>query len=407
MITQRFPVTRTVTVEGLLTQVGVDLQDERLSYGDERALDFLEGLSRRLLRRDLSARHPELAPLGFFLRRSQLARCLAHAADASGGRVRVPRGLVFHIPPTNVATLLVYPWALSMLAGNSNVVRIPSRTSPAAEALIQVLEEAADDASPVVQRTQALVAYSRDDEITGVLSAACRLRVLWGGDATVNRLRGIPLAPDTRDLTFADRCSLCVVSAPGWLAAGPAVRDAVVEGFYNDAYWFGQAACASPLTVCWIGSSPQADAARTDFVNRLEATLALRRPPIDPLMAVEKRVQTYGLAIEGAAVSVEHRSAALATASLAPGRLLDHWAGSGTFGLAHFSSLADLAPLITRRHQTMSHFGFVREELADFVRSLGGRGLDRLVPIGEALGFEPVWDGYDLLREFSKSVTVR
>ena len=39
-------------------------------------------------------------------------------------------------------------------------------------------------------------------------------------------------------------------------------------------------------------------------------------------------------------------------------------------------------------------------------RSINGRGIDRFVPIGQALAFGSVWDGLDLLHEFSKRVVV-
>jgi len=36
-----------------------------------------------------------------------------------------------------------------------------------------------------------------------------------------------------------------------------------------------------------------------------------------------------------------------------------------------------------------------------------GRGVDRMVPIGDALAFDDVWDGFDLLGEFSRLVALR
>lgn len=403
---QRFPADRELTLGQLLARLAsADDGPGRLTYGDERVLGFLDRVSRRLLRPDLIRRHPELAPLGFFLRRSQLARWLSTADQP--GTLRVPRGTVFHVPPSNVATLLVYPWALSMLAGNANVVRLPTRGSAATESLLGALCEIAAGADPEIRRSQCVVAYGHDEEINSELSAVCRLRVIWGGDQAVSTLRRFALAPDARDLTLVDRCSLSVISAAGWLAADDPDRGAVVDGYYNDAYWFGQAACASPLTLCWIGPEDRTAKACADFLDRLEAVVARRRPQIDTEMAIEKRVATYGLAAEGVAVSVVHRGNTLATVSLGAGRLLDRWSGTGTFGLAFFPEFDDLVPLITRRHQTMSHFGFTQGELLRFARRFGGRGIDRIVPIGEALGFERVWDGYDLLQEFSKSVTVR
>jgi hypothetical protein len=54
----------------------------------------------------------------------------------------------------------------------------------------------------------------------------------------------------------------------------------------------------------------------------------------------------------------------------------------------------------------LSHFGFTEAELTDLVRALAGRGIDRVVPVGQVLAFAPIWDGYDLLREFTRLTTV-
>jgi len=374
---------------------------ERLRLGDPRVTAFLADLSLRLSRPAVSRDHPELVPLGFFLRRTHLTRLLA-GLDG----LRVPRGLVFHVPPANVASMLLYPWALSALVGNPNIVRLPSAGTPALAVLRTELDAAIASADPVVGRTQRLVEYGHDDAVTGALSHACRLRVLWGGDQTVTRLRRLPLPPRSRELVFPNRSSAAALSAPAWLAASVETRTAVVTGFYNDAYWHGQAACASPLTICWVGEPDQVAVAADHFVAELAAVVAAREP-VDAAAAVEQRVRTYGLAVEGTATSIRFTGTALAMVGLAPGQLLGQWSGTGTFGMLRLAELADLAVLIDERHQTLTHFGFSPAELTDLAGRLGGRGLDRVVPIGEALAFEPIWDGYDLLREFSRPVILR
>jgi hypothetical protein len=52
------------------------------------------------------------------------------------------------------------------------------------------------------------------------------------------------------------------------------------------------------------------------------------------------------------------------------------------------------------------HFGIPAEVLVSFAKTLNGRGFDRVVPIGQALAFDNVWDGHDLLGAFSRPVSV-
>jgi hypothetical protein len=78
--------------------------------------------------------------------------------------------------------------------------------------------------------------------------------------------------------------------------------------------------------------------------------------------------------------------------------------GAGLFFVGHVRALTELVPFVTRRDQTLSHFGFSKQQLTELIASLGGRGLDRLVPFGQALTFNRFWDGYDLLQELTRRV---
>jgi hypothetical protein len=122
---------------------------------------------------------------------------------------------------------------------------------------------------------------------------------------------------------------------------------------------------------------------------------------------VEKRVATYGMAADGAATRILFAGNAIATVDLAdPALMPRHWLGAGTLAHAHLATLTELAPLVQRKDQTLTHFGFTTAELDALVTVLGGRGIDRIVPFGSALRFAAVWDGYDLLREFTRLTTI-
>lgn len=368
-------------------RIPFELSPSGLRVGDERVVDFLAAFSRKLLA--LGRRHPELASLGFFLRRAEIERQLSQLDG-----LRRPRGVVFHVPPANVDTVFVYSWALSALAGNTNVVRISPRAGPAAQAILDVWHSMDD---PAITRTQHFITYDRDDELTAALSEAADLRVLWGGDESVRALRRFPLAPHARDLTFPDRSSFAIVSVEGWRRATEAQRRAAVEGFYNDAYWFDQAACSSPRGVFWIGEEdPSAE------FRALLVTIAAEKGHVtEPAMAVQKRVSAYGAAADGRVSRIHFDSDAVT--SLESAELLREWLGAGVFTHTRVSTLEELVPSVVPRDQTVTHFGFAAEELREFaIRS----GVDRVVPFGSALTFSPVWDGFNLLAEFTKLVTV-
>jgi hypothetical protein len=408
----RFPVGAPTTVEALRADFAKEPEGGRLTVGDERIRDFLQIFSRRLLRPDLARRFPELGSLGFFLRRSEIARALSRLTEGSEGGIairRAPRGLVLHFPPANVDTIFVYSWALSALAGNRNIVRISQRSAGAAQSVIDALNDALAQAHPAVAQTQRMISYERDDAITAALSAACDLRVIWGGDRSVTEIRKHPIAPLARDLPFPDRSSFAAVSVPGWQAATPEARAGAADGFTNDVFWFDQAACSSPRNLFWVGGDDAAvEAARTEFNELLDAAITRRGWSIDAAMAVEKRVATYGLAATGAATSVRFAGNAIANVELTgPGDVQRHWLGAGTLCHLKVSTLAEIVPTIDRKDQTFAQFGFRLDELDDFVTRVAGRGVDRIVPFGQALTFAGIWDGFDLLTEFTRMTTIQ
>lgn len=405
-VQQAFPVHRALTDSDF-----ADLEDinraAHLVFGDERVIDYFATVSRLLLRPQIARSNPELAALGFFLRRSQLCRMLT-GIGREPAQLRMPRGLVCQFTPANIPVIFGYSWALSALAGNVNVVRLSSRDSPSADILIDALGEALSDAAPVIALTQRLLRYGHDDSVTALLSRLCDLRVIWGGDDTVAAIRRQPLAPRARDLTFPDRVSFAVISAAGWLRAGPDCQEQAVRRFYNDSYLYDQAACASPLTVYWIGEPDIALLAQQAFLQELAALVAVRGPALDTTTVIDKYVRTYSLGLMGEVTSIRFLGNALTILDMpVQGSMLRSWSGPGVFAFGTAPALAALVPAVGRRHQTVAHFGFSGAEITEFATALRGRGVDRLVPAGEALLFDAVWDGYELLREFSRVMTVR
>jgi len=69
--------------------------------------------------------------------------------------------------------------------------------------------------------------------------------------------------------------------------------------------------------------------------------------------------------------------------------------------------LEGLPQLLTEKDQTLSYFGFAREEIRNLALSLPKRAVDRIVPIGSALNFSTVWDGCDLLQTFSREIDLQ
>lgn len=379
---------------------------------DPRATAFVARFSQKLLTHPQARQFPEMAALGHWFRGASL-RDLAAQYPARAGFLRLGRGLAFHVAPANVDSVFMYSWLLSLLAGNTNLVRVSQKGSPQQDFVIEALRATlADPAGEAVAGRFVLLTYPHDDAITGALSARCQLRVVWGGDATVATLRAIPLRPTATELCFPDRFSAAALSAPAVLALDDAGLAKLAQGFYNDAFWFAQQACSSPRMLAWVGPAAQIDAAAPRFWGALAAELQRRDAGAE---------NTGAMTMARLAASFEYAAAGLAhlgdnTLGSYPLRLVldqglntavkEIHCGNGLFLEQRAETLAALASQFSDREQTLSVFGFSADELAALMQAVPARAIDRLVPIGQALDFSPVWDGQDLVLSFSRLIAL-
>ncbi|MDR1439372.1 MAG: acyl-CoA reductase, partial [Clostridiales bacterium] len=142
---------------------------------DVRATEFLAALSAALLSSREARQHADAVTFAFWCRKAGLA---ALARPYAGER-RLGRGMAFHVAPSNVPVNFAYTLAAGMLAGDSNVVRLPSKDFPQTEAICGAINALLPDFAEIAERL-CLVRYGHNKAVTDALSAACMSRVVWG-----------------------------------------------------------------------------------------------------------------------------------------------------------------------------------------------------------------------------------
>jgi hypothetical protein len=376
----------------------------------DAALDFVETVSRTLLETPSAREHPDVVAFAFWARRRHMQSVARRFHDSHAGDLRVPRGLVFHIAPSNVDTLFAYSWMVSMLCGNTNVVRLSTAAGSDAEVLLQAFGDAlAHDRFCAIRDRIRIVEYEHDDAINLHWTQRCDTRVIWGGDATIAALRRLPLPPTSTELCFPDKASLAVIDAGGFLALADDVQRQQALLFRADVTGFQQRACSSPRLVAWVGARDEIESARERFWRAVEA--APGKPAESLAIADRSRRLLY---VQEAAIAAD------ATLVGAPGdRFVRLWltrfdvlptlpfSGGGVVLECAIASLRDIEHRLDRRIQTVAVAGFapgqVRSELAKMTLA----GIDRVVPFGQALAFDETWDGVDLLEAFTRRIAIR
>jgi len=141
---------------------------------------------------------PATAALGFWLRKSHLTEIINQNQHLLGNnKVRIsPSGTVFHICPSNVDTMFLYSLAISLLAGNKNILRISQRVSdPLLDLIFDLINEVINrDEFIHLQDYLSIVTYGHDEEINSYFSQIADVRIIWGGDNTINTLK-LPYEP--------------------------------------------------------------------------------------------------------------------------------------------------------------------------------------------------------------------
>lgn len=374
----------------------------------ELAVRFICTFSESILKLPNVKSYPDLVALAFWMRKSNISRLEKEFIEKKQGKLKVPVGKVIHFAPSNVDTIFVYSLFISLLVGNTNIVRVSSKSSFQKDILVELLNKLLQEPQfKILQTSLSIVTYPHSETITSFLCSKIDMRVIWGGDETVNQISSFPLPPTATEIKFANKYSFSILNAKYISQLAQNQFDKLVNDFVNDSYWFGQQGCSSPRTVLWLNQ----DGYRHTIDTFWEAVVTQSSTMFsDEIVAAD--IMNKIVAANLYAVNLGHCQV------IKTGRMLTRvcfsdikkhnelrslHCGSGFFLEASIDSLKCLKHIVDRKSQTISYFGFDVDLLkAVFVEY--GIFPDRVVPVGEALSFSITWDGYDLFQSMTRTV---
>ena len=365
---------------------------------DKDVLDFINDLSKKLLKHKNAKEYPELVALGFWMRASHIKRIEADFVKRAQDKIRVARGVVFHISPTNVDTIFVYSLLLSLLVGNTNILRVSDKKNTQTEILIDLIKETLHSYKTLHNRIF-IIRYAHEEEINTKLSMLCDVRVIWGGDTTIQSIRAIPIKPTANELVFADKFSIMAIDAKDTV-----FDEKFFELLYRDSFTFMQNACSSIRAIAWIDASQEI---KERFWDRFSHYVLKQQPDIEPKNIMDKLVAQNSLAIENSTLKIENLNI-LTRVQLSSLDEIDEnkHCGFGLFYEMDIDSLRDIFHFSTKKHQTLILSGFNKEKVTALLKEINPKGIDRVVSVGKAMEFSPVWDGYELLDSFCRIIDV-
>ena len=370
-------------------------------YSDS-ACNFLNDLSAEIMKDPRCKDFPDVISVAFFARKGNIQRLKKIFLD---DKKRLGKGIAFHITPSNIPVQFMFSYFFGLLAGNANIVRVSSKNFPQVDLLCNILNKVlSKEEHATIKNMTAVVQYERNSDWTKIFSSQCQVRLIWGGDSTIENIRKIPVPPRATELVFADRYSLAILNETAVANLNESELERLARDFYNDTYLVDQNACSSPHLILW---KPAANnAGREKFWSAVEK-MAKERYDFPPIKATGKYNNFCQNAIQfpqaGALIKSDNYLYRANVTEIFDG--IDNLRGKfGLFYEYDVSSLEDLNGVINEKYQTLTYFGFSAEEIADIVLENNWLGIDRIVPVGKSLDIGVIWDGYDLIGQMSRII---
>lgn len=367
----------------------------------DTVIEYLNELSSSLMKDRECRAYPDLITFAFFCRKTSLVK-MRQEYEKGESEIRLGRGVLFHVAPSNVPVNFAYSMVAGLLAGNSNIVRASSKDFPQVSLILRHLDKLRDF-NEVANRL-AVVRYERTSEANAFFSSVCQVRVIWGGDDTIAAIRQYPLQPRSFDVCFADRYSIAVINLQAILDATDAEMETLAQKFYNDTYLFDQNACSAPHLIFWKKDT-RLNEAKERFWNVVHAYTE-KMYTFKDVMSVDKLTAFYRQAASMRCLRVETKDNFVMRTQLKeiPMNIDEFRCACGYFSEYDIDKLEDILPIISAKYQTLAYYGLHPDELQKLVLTNRPRGIDRIVPIGETTSFSLTWDGYYLIDTFSRIV---
>ena len=366
------------------------------AFSDE-AVDFLGKLSQALLKDKRTKSFPDISSYAFWIRGASLEKEKQKHRNLEH---RMGRGVAFHIAPSNVPINFAVSMTSALLAGNASVLRVSNREFEQVDIVCEAINGLLQGECSYMRDYVCVIRYEHSDEVNQMLSDICDLRIIWGGNATIERIRKAALPPRAIEMAFPDRYSIAIIDSKSYLDMD---AKKVAKDFYTDTYYSDQNACSSPRMVIWLGE--QKKEAKERFWGALDELVQMEYQ-MKPIQSVDKYDSFCLLATQMEGIKLVSRNnyvARVQVENLDP-EMMNYKNGGGYFFEYDASKLDEIVPILGKTCQTVSCLGVEVDKVAKLVQKYGVRGVDRIVPMGKTMELMFVWDGYEMVDSMSRMV---
>lgn len=368
----------------------------------EQVIYFLDELSKHLRKNPETKNYTDVLSWAFWIRRASVEK---EKENHILWEKRMGRGVAYHIAPSNVPVNFAVSMTSALLAGNACVIRVSNKDFVQVKIICEGIKELLGDKCKEMKDYLCIVRYEHDAEVTQMLSNLCDVRIIWGGDRTIQIIREAQLPPRAIEMAFSDRYSIAVIHADNYLEQN---AQKVAKDFYTDTYYSDQNACSSPRIVIWLGEKKEE--AQKRFWRTLEQVVH-QEYQLHPIQVVDKLNAFCLLAAKNSLQNSKQISGDIRDNYLyrievpeITSDIMQYKEAGGYFFEYKAEQLEEIVPILSKTCQTVATLGVSRDEVETVVQKFGVRGVDRIVPIGKTMELSFRWDGYDMIETMSRVV---
>tara|TARA_B100000886_G_scaffold93274_1_gene61661 strand:+ start:17032 stop:18252 length:1221 start_codon:yes stop_codon:yes gene_type:complete len=383
-----------------------NLEVNHLPIFSDLSIEFLSQLSKNLFELNNIRDYTDVAAFAFWCRKKNLEKLFSSYKNHKN---KLGRGVAFHITPTNVPVNFAFSFAFGMLSGSSNIVRVPSKEFSQVEIISsEIFKLFKQKRFSKLTKMNLFITYKKDLEITELISRKANSRLIWGGDETIKSLKKLTSNPRCIDICFPDRYSLCIINANVFLKLTNEEKIEISKKFFNDTFILNQNACSSPHLIIWHGEHDICKKAKIIFWRELLNIIYIKGV-IEKSEVMEKFRHLCATSMNlKSQFDVDWKDNMIYRIDLKEisSDIYKYKFRSGFFFEYSTKDLKEIWEIINEKHQTITYFGINPDFLYESILRMNILGIDRIVPIGQALQISHIWDGFDIINILSRTVDI-
>lgn len=314
-----------------------------------------------------------------------------------------PKGIIYHIPSSNISLMPIYTWLPSFILGNSNLIRISKNLNKDyLKEIIEIIDSLLGETESKRQ-----IFFNDNEEFVNsyIASLNCKVRVLWGDNASINNIKTSQISNCSLDISFNNRYSSTLIDCSLFLEMNKEEQKRFYKSMVNDTLNLSFNACSSPHIIYFLGTKSHYRKVKSSLIENLGSSQ--NKDNIDfGIISTENIFKSQKSLIKNKSLySSESVLFGRPIIEINPLQLkkVDLKILKNNTLFIETNTIDEILSNWRTEIQTLTYMSISKKEIINEInQKLKGKGPDRIITIGEALKFDTIWDGMNFFELFTK-----